>query len=100
MEIQVLYFAGCPNAEAAQARVLEAAAGLPDVTVVTQQVDSPEDAERAGMRGSPTILVDGVDLFAEPGTEMSWACRLYRDPHGTAAGVPSVDQLTQALTPR
>ena len=42
-----------------------------DATVETIAVFSPEDAEKIGLYGSPTILVDGEEYqkqpFAQPG---------------------------------
>ena len=35
-----------------------------------------EEAARYGMQGSPTILIDGRDPFAEPGAAASLSCRL------------------------
>jgi hypothetical protein len=49
------------------------------------------------MRGSPTMLVDGTDPFAEPGQPASVSCRLYRNSDGHIAGAPSVSQLRQAI---
>ena len=49
------------------------------------------------MRGSPTLLIDGVDPFAEPGQQPSLSCRLYRDDGGRIAPAPSVRQLRQAI---
>jgi len=46
---------------------------------------------RAGLGGSPTFLVDGVDPFPV-GDGTSWACRLYRTEAGLQ-GAPSVAQL-------
>ncbi|MER7468661.1 hypothetical protein [Streptomyces sp. NPDC097981] len=53
-------------------------------------------AERSGFTGSPSILIDGRDPFAEPGTVPSLACRVYPTATGRA-GVPGFDQLRQAL---
>jgi len=49
------------------------------------------------MHGSPTILVDGTDPFAQPGQLASVSCRLYRDSDGHVDGAPSVSQLRQAI---
>ena len=49
------------------------------------------------MHGSPTILVDGIDPFAEPGQPASVSCRLYRHGNGQVDGAPSVSQLRQAI---
>jgi hypothetical protein len=47
------------------------------------------DAAAAGMHGSPTLLVDGIDPFAAPGQPTSLSCRL---------AVPSADELRRVLT--
>jgi hypothetical protein len=49
------------------------------------------------MHGSPTLLVNGSDPFAAPGTPASVSCRLYRDQGGPAGGAPSVAALREAL---
>jgi len=49
------------------------------------------------MHGSPTVLVDGRDPFAAPGTPASVSCRLYQDEGGRAQGAPSLTRLRQAL---
>jgi len=49
-----------------------------------------------GFHGSPSILVDGVDLFAEPGAGVGLSCRVYRTPEGLS-GAPTVEQLRAAL---
>jgi hypothetical protein len=74
------------------AQVLE---GRRDVTVSRRVVDDPDEAARRGMHRSPTLLVDGIDPFAEPGQRASVSCRLYRDG-GQAEGAPSVSQLRRA----
>jgi hypothetical protein len=49
--------------------------------VVRRRVVADErEAVLAGMHGSPTLLIDGVDPFAAPGQAPGLACRLYRDP--------------------
>ncbi|MGQ0465288.1 MAG: alkylmercury lyase [Sporichthyaceae bacterium] len=86
MELRLLSVPDCPNAEVFLSRLAEL--GL-SVEVVT--MTGPADAESWGMAGSPTLLVDGRDPFAEPGTRPSVSCRLYR------GGLPSVDDLRAAL---
>jgi predicted DsbA family dithiol-disulfide isomerase len=72
--------------------------GLRDLTVSHHVIADQEEAARRGMHGSPTILVDGVDPFAEPKQPASVSCRLYRDGDGQVEGAPSVSQLRQAIT--
>ena len=61
---------------------------------------STTEAAEAGMHGSPTLLVDGVDPFAAPGQPPSLSCRLYRDAAGRADGAPPVDALRRVLEQR
>jgi hypothetical protein len=49
------------------------------------------------MRGSPTLLINGVDLFGTPGQAPTLACRLYRDAAGGAARAPTIEALRRAL---
>jgi hypothetical protein len=55
------------------------------------------DAARFGMHGSPTLLIDGVDPFAELGAPTSVSCRIYRSAEGRMEGAPSVAVLHEAL---
>jgi hypothetical protein len=49
------------------------------------------------MHGSPTLLINGADPFAEPGQDPSMSCRLYHDENGQLSGAPSLSQLRQAI---
>jgi hypothetical protein len=49
------------------------------------------------MHGSPTLLIDGQDPFADPDTPSSLSCRLYRAPDGRQQGAPSVADLRGVL---
>jgi hypothetical protein len=97
MRIEILYVADCPNLPVARSRVHEAlrAAGVQAV-VEEFEVASLEEAERLGMRGSPTIKLAGVDPF--PGGQVSISCRLYPSD-GRPGGSPSVDDLLAVLSP-
>lgn len=97
MVIDLLYVPDCPNLVLARDRLRVAliAAGV-DATIRETEISSPEGAARAGLRGSPTILVDRRDPFASPGDEPSVSCRLF-DVDGAITGAPSVGQLVAAL---
>lgn len=98
-DVRLLYFEDCPNWRVAEARLKEALISLggdPDA-FTCEQVTTVEQAEALGFRGSPTILVNGVDPFADPDAPAGLTCRIYR----TATGVqpaPTVAQLQAALT--
>ena len=98
MTISLLYFDGCPNWQVADERLRAAlvAVGRPDDAVEHVLVSTPEEAEAAQFRGSPTVLVDGRDPFADPDASVGLACRLYRTDEGLA-GSPTVEQLVAVL---
>lgn len=96
MDVSLLYFDGCPHWEVADQRLATLAADHPGLTVTRHRVETPEEAERVGFHGSPSILIDGVDLFASPGDGVGWSCRVYRTPDGPA-GAPTLEQLRTAL---
>jgi hypothetical protein len=93
--VTLLYFDGCPHWQITAAR-LEALVGELDFTVERQVVDTPEAAEALEFRGSPTVLVDGIDPFADPDAPVGLSCRLYATPEGLG-GAPIEAMLRQAL---
>jgi hypothetical protein len=98
VQIELLYFDGCPNWRVAAERVREALVrlGRADVPIVRTKVASVEEAAVGSFRGSPTILVDGRDPFADPGAPVGLSCRVYVTDVGLA-GAPTVDQLVEVL---
>jgi len=98
VDITLMYFDGCPGWQVAEVNLRSAVAALgrPDVSVRRRPIETVEEAERAGFIGSPTVLLDGRDPFAEPGRQPGLSCRLYVTEQGTA-NAPSVEQLIEAM---
>ncbi|MDI3243379.1 thioredoxin family protein [Arthrobacter sp. AL08] len=96
MEITLQYFDGCPNWKVAEERLMTLAAERSGVVLVRQLVNTVEEAERVRFHGSPSILINGVDVFAAAGASVGLACRRYLTPDG-AAGAPSLEQLKAAI---
>ncbi len=98
MQITLQHFNDCPNWLTTIERVERAveATGVP-AHVRVELVATPEMAEAIAFHGSPTILLDGVDPFADPGAPVGLSCRIYQTPEGPA-GSPTVEQITAALT--
>ncbi len=96
MRIELLLVPDCPPPPAAAEVLTQALAdvGLGSVGFTVTVIDSQEDADRRRFIGSPTICVDGEDVFPEPGRPASVACRIYP---GLSVGVPEVRDLRQAL---
>ena len=99
MEIDVLYFDGCPHHEALlpHLRALLARAGVED-PVRLRRVETPEAAERERFLGSPTVRIDGVDVDPSAGgrTDFGLKCRLYATADGLR-GMPPDEWLLRAL---
>jgi len=96
--ITIQHIPACPNTGVAYERVAEALRrlGSPSVAVTMQEIPAHADAEREGFRGSPTVLIDGTDPFAEPATPAAFACRVYATAAGTDVA-PTVRQLLDAI---
>lgn len=99
MTIELLYFDGCPNHEPLLPKLrqlIEQTRAEDELRLV--RIDSPEDAERQGFLGSPTVRVDGVDV--EPGADarddFGMKCRLYHRPDGLR-GSPAEEWVLSAL---
>jgi hypothetical protein len=98
MKVEVLYFHGCPTYGTATKtlRAVLAEEGL-EAEVQLVAVNSDEEAERLRFPGSPTIRVDGEDLFPVAARE-DWrlGCRVYATPHGLR-GSPTAEMLRDSL---
>ncbi|CAN5564328.1 hypothetical protein BH23ACT3_BH23ACT3_05080 [soil metagenome] len=96
MKVTLQYFDGCPNWRVAQQHLSVIARELEGVDISLQQVTTEAEAEQHRFRGSPSILVDGVDPFAGPDDAFGVSCRMYQTPDGPA-GSPTLDQLRAAI---
>ncbi len=95
MQVTLLYFNDCPNWEITSA-TLESLAQELGFDLCRQLVETPAEAERLRFRGSPTVLVDGRDAFADGDRQYALSCRVYWTEHGLA-GAPSERQLREVL---
>jgi len=97
VEIEILYVADCPNMAVARRHVDAAlvSAGV-DAMVSETEVGDAATAARVGMRGSPTVVIDGRDAVASDAATGSLSCRLYA-ADGVLQGAPTIDQLVEAL---
>jgi hypothetical protein len=98
VDVELLTVPDCPSRTLARQRIVEAfaAAGFAVPVIVERVIDTPQAAVAAGMHGSPTILIDGTDPFADASGEPSLSCRLYAAAAGLA-GAPGVEDLVAAL---
>lgn len=91
------YVDDCPNHEVLRSRLVEAARRSgSDIVINEVAITSLEEAEQRDFVGSPTVRLNGIDHFAQPGAVPALACRMYPTPDGLT-GAPSVEQLTVLL---
>lgn len=92
----LLYFDDCPNWLEADRRLHALAVEHPEIVVERRLVETVEEAESVRFHGSPSIIVDGIDPFADADAPVGLSCRMYQTPDGTA-GSPTLDQLREAI---
>lgn len=95
MNVTLLYFDDCPSWLTAD-QYLRALADEMGFTIERLEVTDPEQAEQLRFRGSPSIHVGEIDLFADPEAPVGLSCRIYQTPDGPA-GSPTEEQLRAAL---
>ena len=107
MNVELLWWEGCPSTEAARTLVRTALdeLGHGDVEIRMVEIETDEQARGHGFRGSPTILIDNVDLMqlldGEPEAaeaEAALTCRLYRRRDGRISPTPDPADVRDALT--
>jgi hypothetical protein len=76
-----------------------AAVGANPYDLIYQEVTTAELADALVFRGSPSILIDGVDPFAQPDDPVWLSCWLYYTGEGLQPA-PTAAQLEAALTGR
>ena len=98
MKVVVLYFDGCSTYKLATKtlQTVLAEEGI-EAEIELVAVNSDEEAQRLRFPGSPTVRVDGRDLFPAPERE-DWrlGCRVYATPEGLG-GSPPAEMLREVL---
>lgn len=96
--VELQFTAGCPSWQDTYAHLIQAlgALGLDDEDILLSVVQDQAQAEDLYFAGSPTVLINGLDPFTQPGRQPALACRLYDTPEGRS-GTPTLTQVTIAL---
>jgi hypothetical protein len=100
MDIELLWWEGCPSTEKALAELTQALrdVGLDGTEVRTREIENDAAAALVSFRGSPTILIDGRDIVPAAGDEpIGLSCRVYRRRDGRISPTPDPDDLREAL---
>lgn len=100
VDVELLYWDGCPSYPEARELLAEvlAARGV-EAEIRMREVTTDAEAETLGFLGSPTILIDGRDVDrAGVGARPSLSCRVYYLPDGRVSPIPSREDLEAALS--
>jgi len=101
VNVELLWWEGCPSTERALGAVQQALGelGLSRVEVRMREIKDDGDARETGFVGSPTILIDGADLVpTAPDEPIGLSCRVYRRRDGRVSPIPDPDDLREALS--
>ena len=98
-EVELLWFADCPNHPAARQMLEEVIAEIaPGTPICDVDATDPETAVRLRFAGSPTIRIDGRDIDPTYVDHEDYTprCRLYRTSEGLR-GLPDRRWIEDAL---
>jgi hypothetical protein len=97
MEIDLLYFDGCPSWQNGLEN-LKAALKVEELESDIRLVRVEDDAEAARLKflGSPSFRANGLDLWPEERKRYNLSCRVYPTPQGMK-GSPTVEMLCEKL---
>jgi hypothetical protein len=97
MQIDLLYFDGCPSWQPGleNLKAALAAEGI-EAEIRMVKVETDEDAARLKFLGSPSFQVNGVDWWPEQRERYDLSCRVYQTPQGLC-GAPTIEMLREKL---
>lgn len=98
VKVELVYDSDCPNVKATREQ-LRLAFELIDSKPDWQEwnVNDPNAPDHIHGYGSPTILVEGIDVTGDEPSGTDNCCRVYVDSDHANHGVPSVKQISSAL---
>ncbi len=99
--ITLLFDQECPNVDITRAN-LRAALAARSLPLTWEEIDlsSADTPQHLKVLGSPTVLVDGVDVASAPTGSEGECCRLYSDGAGQLLGAPTVAIIIEAIAGR
>ena len=99
LDVVFLYYEDCPSHEQALGR-LDLVLGEFDVQteIKIAKVETEEQARQLEFVGSPTILVNGMDIDPPPADAYyALTCRAYRLEDGRISPLPSTGMIRRAI---
>jgi len=99
MQIQFLFWEGCPSHEPALERlrtVMKEEGVTAEIEII--EITTREQAQEWRFPGSPTILIDGLDIDPPPPDAFfTLTCRAYTRKDGRISPLPSPELIRRAL---
>ena len=99
-DIELRWWEGCPSTDKAlgDLRAVLSELGLDPELVRSTEMQTDIEAQAAGFVGSPTILIDGVDV-QPPGEDepVGLSCRVYRLRDGRVSPTPDPADVKAAI---
>ena len=81
--VELLFFDDCPSWKIALKNIKEALSQLEiSINVSLIHINSYSDAQKHAFPGSPTIRVNGKDIFPVNHTNYALGCRMYQTKEG------------------
>jgi mercuric ion transport protein len=100
MRIELIYDTDCPNVAETRGNLLQAfAAAHLEAKWTEWDRSSPLSPAYAHRFGSPTVLVEGLDVAGDNPRDDISCCRLYTSSGGRYTGAPSVELIKAAFPP-
>jgi hypothetical protein len=98
MTVELVYDKNCPNVAQARANLLRALSETRSLARWTEWERSDLDApQHIRQFGSPTVLVESMDVAGLRPLENADCCRIYPSADGRQVGVPGVNLIARAL---
>jgi hypothetical protein len=98
--IELLYFDDCPSWKNARKVLKDSLTKLGiSQDAILIRVETQEEAEENKFTGSPTIRINGEDLFPMEQDNYALGCRVYQTPEGFK-GWPTEEMITEKLQSR
>jgi hypothetical protein len=103
LSVELLWWEGCPSTDRAlvELRAVLGELSLPD-EVAMREISTNEEADAARFTGSPTIVINGVELMEALGRgggdePAGLNCRVYVRRDGRVSPTPDPEDLREAL---
>lgn len=97
INIELMYFEGCPSWKVAHQFLVEILEKQDIKTeIILRNIETNEEAAKYQFPGSPTIKVNGNDIFPTHQTNYALGCRVYETSQGYK-GSPTKDMIYKKL---